>query len=332
MRGPTVLRVALAVVLGLFLCLWLPRTLLGEAAVEDEGAGTMSAGGEELPDWAQALLSLVFFAGVVLLVVHVVRSLKGKGFFPLGSRNRISWNGMDVLMVGGFLLLVMYFVSFLGYHLRLASGEALSRPERSGGLDMTQVLGLLPLLLTALYLVALMRARGREKLRGLGLKSENLARLIGLGALGYVMFFPLLFLSTLAAFSYLRRLGCRPEGQPLVRMIAAGPPVPVLMVLVLHAVVMAPLVEELLFRGFLQGYLCRRTTTVIGVFLSSLVFAAVHLNLFAGVQVFLLSLALGYLYHRTQSLAAPVALHGLHNGLQLLVVIGSFWGRAAAGG
>jgi len=198
-------------------------------------------------------------------------------------------------------------------------GEA----EHRQGASPIEVLGLLPTLLTSLYLLALVRARGREKLCGLGLKSENLLRLVGRGALGYVIFFPLLVLSSLAAFSYLRNLGYQPQQQMLDRIMAELPALPVFIILVLYTVVMGPLVEELLFRGFIQGYLCERTTTAVGVLLASLVFAVLHWNLYANIQVFFLSLALGYIYHRTQSLAAPVALHGLHNAIHVLVRMGS---------
>lgn len=313
--------VGLLMVVGLSLCF--AGALSPEARGEDDSPRAIPTRLPRPASWSGWLFSVLFLAGSVLLILHIVRSLKGKGFFPLAPRNQVSWGRLDILMVGGFLLLMTYLLSVAAYYLRGPEGVAapgLEQPESSG---IPEVLGLLPSLITSLYLLALVRSRGREKLRDLGLKSENLLRLLGLGTLGYVIFFPLLVLSSRVAFRYLHSLGYEPQQQELVRIIVKLPPLPLVIILVLHAIIMGPLVEELIFRGFIQGYLCQRMTAAAGVLFASLVFAALHWNLYASTQVFFLSLALGYIYHRTQSLAAPVALHGLHNAIQVLVLISS---------
>jgi membrane protease YdiL (CAAX protease family) len=91
------------------------------------------------------------------------------------------------------------------------------------------------------------------------------------------------------------------------------------------AVVVAPLLEEILFRGFLQPLLVQNLSDKAGVALASALFALLH-GAGAFLPVFCLSLLLGGLMLRTQRIAAPWLVHALHNGLVLLVQL-----KAAAG-
>ena len=85
-------------------------------------------------------------------------------------------------------------------------------------------------------------------------------------------------------------------------------------------VAVQPLLEELVFRSFLQPLLVQNFREVLGVALTSFVFAALH-----GPDVFLpifaLSCLLGAIMLRTQNLYAVWAIHALNNGLQFAVLI-----------
>ncbi len=87
--------------------------------------------------------------------------------------------------------------------------------------------------------------------------------------------------------------------------------------------VMAPLVEELFFRGFLLGALRRIATPAVAVVLSSAAFALVHFLpiLFPG--TFLLGLVAGAVTIRTGRLAPAIAMH-LGFNATTLVVLGAF--------
>jgi membrane protease YdiL (CAAX protease family) len=72
--------------------------------------------------------------------------------------------------------------------------------------------------------------------------------------------------------------------------------------------------EEMLFRGLLQRLLNEWTRSVFaGVFLTALIFSAIHLQFFGFLPRFLLGLVLGILLEITQSLWAPVAAHFVNN-------------------
>lgn len=77
--------------------------------------------------------------------------------------------------------------------------------------------------------------------------------------------------------------------------------------------VLAPVLEEMLFRGLiLRGFLARypRWPAILG---SALLFGAAHLNLYQFAVCSLGGVLLGWLYERTRSLIPGIALHAAYN-------------------
>lgn len=83
----------------------------------------------------------------------------------------------------------------------------------------------------------------------------------------------------------------------------------------LTLVVVAPLVEELLFRGYLYGKLRARSSVVTATILTSLTFALIHWQPNISVDVFGLSIVLCILREATGSIWAGVLLHTTKNSL-----------------
>lgn len=88
-------------------------------------------------------------------------------------------------------------------------------------------------------------------------------------------------------------------------------------------VVVAPITEELFFRGwmlrgFLDNYSRRKA-----IFLTALIFAAFHLNPWQGAACFPLGLALGWLVVRTGSIAPAILVHFVVN-FSAIYLVGPF--------
>lgn len=87
----------------------------------------------------------------------------------------------------------------------------------------------------------------------------------------------------------------------------------------------APVLEELLFRGLLQAWLVNRLGVIGGIGLTASLFGLAHGSSWPDpVPLALLGIGLGVAYQRTRSLVAPVALHGIFNGI--MVAIGALYG------
>jgi membrane protease YdiL (CAAX protease family) len=78
---------------------------------------------------------------------------------------------------------------------------------------------------------------------------------------------------------------------------------------------LAPLVEELIFRGLLYGWLAGRWGGTVAWIVSSLAFAAAHVELAHVLLVLPLGLWFGWLRRRTGSLWPSLVAHMMNNGL-----------------
>ena len=95
---------------------------------------------------------------------------------------------------------------------------------------------------------------------------------------------------------------------------------------VIAAVVLAPVAEELLFRGLLHRGLRRRLRVVPATALSSVLFAVVHVDValsqpLALVGLTLVGVILAVAYERTGSLIVPVVIHAVHNAVTITAVV-----------
>lgn len=87
---------------------------------------------------------------------------------------------------------------------------------------------------------------------------------------------------------------------------------------------LAPILEEFLFRGLLQNALAHRMPVYAAIVISAAIFSLAHVNWFAPQvefyifpPIFILGAAFGYLYHLTQSLRVCILLHLLNNSAAL---------------
>ena len=80
--------------------------------------------------------------------------------------------------------------------------------------------------------------------------------------------------------------------------------------------VMAALVEELLFRGAIQGHLLRKGMKPLhAILISSAIFGVIHLNPIQVAFAFAIGLIFGWLYYRTGSLVPGIIGHFLNNSI-----------------
>lgn len=90
-------------------------------------------------------------------------------------------------------------------------------------------------------------------------------------------------------------------------------------------VVLAPLSEELVFRGFIYAGLRRWLGKWPAVMLASLAFTLVHLQFHWALffQIMLLGIILALLYERTRNLLVPILAHGVYNfAIAALLLLG----------
>ena len=90
---------------------------------------------------------------------------------------------------------------------------------------------------------------------------------------------------------------------------------------IIQALIIAPIGEECLFRGFLFNIIRDKWGTVAGAAISSLAFASIHFSLPQLIPLFVLALLQCRLYMKTRTLVAPILVHFIFNAISVMAAI-----------
>lgn len=172
--------------------------------------------------------------------------------------------------------------------------------------EMMTVLGAF-FLIGLLAVIVAVAPLGKAAFPALGLRPANWKYPV-LGAFGT------LFLSVAVS-----QIGIEPQGMKQVIEVVREPHELILSLLLLS--VLAPIVEELVFRGLLYGWIAGRWGGTAGLVVSSLAFAAAHWEPAHIILVLPLGFLFGWLRRRTDSLLPSLFSHVVNNGFALLAAV-----------
>lgn len=103
-----------------------------------------------------------------------------------------------------------------------------------------------------------------------------------------------------------------------------------LVFVVVLAVFVAPLVEELIFRGIILNYFFKEGPWWFNVIISGVLFGYFHVyqdfQIFALIQYSLMGISLAVVYKKTKQIQYSIATHMLNNGIAALSLIGMAFG------
>jgi CAAX amino terminal protease family. len=252
------------------------------------------------------LLALGGLLLVVGLVLNAVRALIVRAALPPER-----YRGPAV-----FVLLLMAII--LGTVLALGAGPTALALFDGGELSVGGSLLLLTSTQIGLMVVTLglvVAPRALEGVRLVGRTGLGRSLLIGLGAAGPAWIGATL-LGALVAY-LLEALGLKEQAGPLEAFLERGDPTVILLAFLL----VAPVAEELFFRGVAYNAWERERGPWVAVVGSAALFAAIHSSLFALVPIFALGVMLALLYRRTGSLAANIALHAGFNTISVVIAL-----------
>ncbi|WP_027378295.1 CPBP family intramembrane glutamic endopeptidase [Chryseobacterium daeguense] len=92
-------------------------------------------------------------------------------------------------------------------------------------------------------------------------------------------------------------------------------------VMIITAVICAPVFEEIIFRGIIQkGLINKGVKPWTAIVFASIIFGLVHANPWQFVGAVLLGCVLGLVYYKTKSLLLPMLLHGFNNLCSTLLI------------
>jgi Predicted metal-dependent membrane protease len=163
-------------------------------------------------------------------------------------------------------------------------------------------------------IVAIVLGFYKERLSSLGFTTNKLPKALLYGAVGFIVAF---ILAGIVGYPIQQNFGVDPT-QEALSVSAAVPNL--LPIVFLSGVIIAPIAEEVVFRGYLYKAFRDRFKPSYAIVLSAALFSVIHLELLAAVPLFVIGVVLAYVYEKTGNLMAPITLHVLNNAVAFLFV------------
>ena len=149
----------------------------------------------------------------------------------------------------------------------------------------------------------------------------GLGKRITLAAIGLALLAWLIYIIVAALLSPL----LQPDQEDITRELGADQESVISLVIAgILIVILAPLSEELFFRGFMFGAMRRSMSLWPAALISAVVWGSLHLsggNIGVAIQISILGIILAWLYERSGTLWAPVTAHGINNAIAFAVLV-----------
>jgi membrane protease YdiL (CAAX protease family) len=303
-------------------CLMPPNSRCVAAFLGAQDNGREYTARQELPAEVGELPPHMLAAGMALLLCSAIylirRTLAAR---PLGAAWRRAAATLRLLPAARLrawpLLLVL-----LWTQLPAMLAAVTPRTAPSGELPSWWQLLLVPLATNAIFMTALWSALrvsglGWDALRARQAPGGGRQALAG-GVDGWLMMHAPVWLCAVLSMWLLESVGWPAARQEALQLLTDGRlPLTARIWLAFVATLVSPVVEECVFRGALLPAVAQGGSAWRGLLLTSLLFAAIHLNAVAFLPLLVLSLACGLGYMATGNLLTPIVMHGLFNLVSL---------------
>ena len=232
---------------------------------------------------SQIILFVIYFAslsGAVLAILHRSGTRRNAADPPGIHAGKVKvW----FYRRGDLVCALMLYLLFAG----LFALTAFSPPTDMSNLSaLGMVFGIgFQLIITAGVITFALRLTGPNQWLGLRWKNWPWVFLIAPGAV-VVMWIFLFGIHEVGYMAWMESLGAEPKQDTVVLLETSTDPI-LLIIMVITAVVVAPLWEEIVFRGYLHPVIKKFGGVWAGALCSSLLFAAVHNSLTALLPLFL---------------------------------------------
>lgn len=279
--------------------------------------------------WAVVLAAIVLLAlGVGVMLDGVALVYVAKRRFPtwlprsLWPRSPVATTPSQSAVL--YTMFVAYLAAFAGIRfvlplmLRIAHIDRASMSsEASAVLSTVALLAVVAVPLLVFRILAPVQKLGW---RHLGIRGGRVWADVLWGVVGYVMTLPLLLIVSFLSARIFR--GVNTPLNPVVVEVVSGGSTLLMALVLLQSAVLAPLIEELMFRGTFYGSLVTRIRPWAAILISSSVFAILHPQLPLGfAAIFVLGAAFNTMYLIRGSLIPSMTAHALNNGMLVIAMV-----------
>ncbi|SRR6266496_350417 len=256
------------------------------------------------PNFIFAVLSLLYFvvsAYIYISLIHQIRAREDAK--PAGAGARIRTFGLPEAIVSAVLIVFLL----------LNIGASLSHPSIE--FSTRNLLGnFLLMVFLVLFIVTFLKLRGFDVVALGGFLKISFFRALSTGAILLFFAYPLILWSDIITQRF---FGGSSTRQSIVEFFSGSRTMDQRIMIIIFAIAIAPVIEELLFRFFLYNVLKRYFGRFLGVVSSALLFAAAHAHFPSFVPLFVLGSCFAIAYEWSGSILVAMTMHSLFNSLTL---------------
>ena len=151
-----------------------------------------------------------------------------------------------------------------------------------------------------------------------GLAPSHPGRIVSTTFLWFISCYPLIAISQSIVQIFSKTSD---DSQAIVRYFLDHPGWHERVAIIAMAIIVAPIAEELIFRGYLYGVIRRFAGRIPAILVTSLLFAAIHLHLPSFLGLTVLAVILCLLYERTGSLWSNILMHATFNAFSIIMLL-----------
>ena len=236
-------------------------------------------------------------------------------------------DGFDLIIVMGIILffyanqVLAYFASSTDFNQQVVENSENKDPSSIGLMDILHS-NIIFLIVGAVIFALASFSRGRKPKHVFGLRKRSQKYIIIITIAGmFVAYIAVLIGSIISSFLLSTGEPKKENLQEIVQTLMTNDDISLKIAIALSAIIFAPLIEEIIFRGYLYPVIKRFSHPIFSCVITSLLFAVIHSNLEGLIPLFLLAIVLTIFYEISKSIWVPILMHACFNGVNTISIL-----------
>ena len=258
---------------------------------------------------------------------HQVHCPSSEGDKPILIKPSMKIDGFDLIIVMGIILffyanqVLAYFASSNDFNQQVVENSENKDPSNIGLVDI--IVSNIIFLIVGVVIFALASfSRGRKPKHVFGLRKRSQKYIIIITIAGmFVAYIAVLIGSIISSFLLSLGEPKKENLQEIVQTLMTNDDISLKIAIALSAIIFAPLIEEIIFRGYLYPIIKRFSHPIFSCVITSLLFAVIHSNLEGLIPLFLLAIVLTIFYEISKSIWVPILMHACFNGVNTISIL-----------
>lgn len=276
-----------------------------------------------MPITADSIFLYSYFLCVALMAIVIPLCFYARRKAPGLGRNQRGSVRTDALGIFDLAGLAVFFGIYAVFLKEYLDPPQLDESGNRLEVNITPLIlavGMVVQFVPPLLVAVLLSARSIDLGKFFGIRWKNVRYLWVIAPIGVIITY--LFLFSIELWGYgvwlEERFADDNKLQQTVKTYQEASAVTVRIMIAISAIIIAPVAEEIVFRGYIYTATKRFSNRFFAAILSSLLFGVVHFNISAFIPLVFLALLLTIAYELSGSIWAPISIHALFNASTIL--------------